>query len=278
MTQPIDAIEGVGLGFRLGLADAMLSAPQSQARFIEVCPENYVGVGGRRARLLHAARERWPVVCHGLCGDLAGLAPMQMELLTQVKAMLKEVGARWYSDHLCMTHIAGAEIHELLPLPFNGEAVRRTAQRVRQVQDFLELPMAVENVSAYGDMPGGEMTEPEFVTAVLEEADCGLLLDVNNVYVNAFNFGFEPRDYIDALPLERVIQIHVAGHFQEAPDILLDTHAMPIADPVYDLFAYTMERLPRDVPVLLERDGNFPPLSELEDELIRLRSIMEAAS
>lgn len=268
-------VNGVGLGFRLGLADAMLGAPQSRARFIELCPENYLGVGGRRRRLLDAARERWPVVCHGLCGDLAGQTPIDEELIEQLRVFLGQMGARWYSDHLCMTNVAGAEIHELVPLPFNGDAVRRTATRVREVRQRLGLPMAVENVSAYGHMPGGEMTEAQFVRAVVEEADCLLLLDVNNVYVNAVNFGFDPRAYIDALPLERVVQIHVAGHYEEAPDLLLDTHAMPIVDPVYDLFAYTVARLPQPVPVLLERDGNFPPLAELEGELERLDQIMK---
>jgi uncharacterized protein (UPF0276 family) len=272
----LDPIHGVGLGFRLGLAEALLGAPTSRASFLEVCPENYVGLGGKRARLLQQARERWPLVCHGLCGDLAGTAPLQRELLADIGAFLKQLGARWYSDHLCMTNVDGAEIHELVALPFTEEAVRRAAQRIRAVQDILDLPMAVENVSAYGIMPGSHMTEPEFVNAVLQEADCKLLLDVNNVYVNAVNFRFDPYAYIDAMPLERVVQLHVAGHAREADDLLLDTHAMPIADPVYALFAYTARRLPRPVPVLLERDGNFPPLAELEDELHRLDQILRA--
>lgn len=269
-----DAIHGVGLGFRLGLAKDLLGAPTSHAQFLEICPENYVGMGGRRARLLREARERWPVVCHGLCGDLAGYAPLETELLGEIRDFLHELGAQWYSDHLCMTHVAGAEIHELVPMAFNEASIKRTSARIRQVREILDIPMAVENVSAYGTMPGGEMSEVDFVNAVLAEADCHLLLDVNNVYVNSVNFKFDPRAYIDALPMERVVQIHVAGHAQEAEDLLLDTHAMPIADPVYDLLAYTVERLPRPVPVLLERDGNFPPLSELEDEMSRLQSIL----
>ena len=268
----------MGLGFRLGLAEAMLGRESPSWDFIEVCPENYLGLGGRRARLLDEARERWPVVCHGLCGDLAGLAPVDMALLGEVKAFLERVGARWYSDHLCMTHIDGVEIHELVPLPFNGETVRRVAERVRLVREVLGLPMAVENVSAYGHMPGREMDEPAFVRAVVEEADCLLLLDVNNVYVNSVNFGFDARAYIDAMPLARVVQIHMAGHHPEAEDLLLDTHAMPIVDPVYELFDYTMSRLPDPPPVLLERDGNFPPLSELEGELARMDQIMKARS
>ncbi len=265
----------VGLGFRFGLAKAMLALQDTPIEFVEIGPENYVGTGGRRKRLIDEAKEKWPVVCHGLSGDLAGLAPIDHALLGEMRDFLHGVGAHWYSDHLCMTHIAGTEIHELVAMPFTYESVRRTAARVKAVSEILELPMAIENVSAYGHMPGKEMSEPEFVGAVLEEADCPLLLDINNVYVNAVNFGFEPRAYIDALPLERVIQLHMAGHFKEADDLLLDTHAMPIIDPVYELFEYAYAQMPHQPPVLLERDGNFPELSELEAEITRIATIVE---
>jgi len=267
----------VGLGFRLGLAEEILAGERSNAAFLEVCPENYVGVGGRRKRLLDASRERFPILCHGLCGDLAGLAPVDVGLLREVRGFLREVGAPWYSDHLCWTHIAGAEIHELVAMPYTAESVERAAARIRQVREILELPMAVENVSAYAFMGPPEMSEAAFMRAVVEEADCQILLDVNNVYVNSVNFGFDARAYIAQLPLERVIQIHMAGYHEEAPDMLLDTHAAPISDPVYELFAYTMDRMPHTVPVLLERDANFPPLAELEAELARMAAIMEAA-
>jgi uncharacterized protein (UPF0276 family) len=268
-------VSGVGLGFRLGLAEAMLGASSSHARFVEICPENYAGLGGRRARLLDSARERWPVVAHGLCGDLAGAAPIREDVIGEVGALLSRLGARWYSDHLCFTHLAGAEIHELVPLPFTERAAKRAARRVKEIQARLGLPMGVENVSAYARMPGGEMDEPDFVRMVAEEADCLMLLDVNNVYVNSVNFGFDPKEYIAKLPLERVVQIHVAGHEVEEPGLLLDTHAEPIIDPVYDLLAWTLERLPALPPVLLERDGNFPPLAELEAELGRLAQLVE---
>jgi uncharacterized protein (UPF0276 family) len=267
---------GVGLGFRLGMASAMLSAVDPPWSFIEIAPENYVNVGGRRARLLREAATRWPIVFHGLCGDLAGLAPMDDDYWNALRGFLREHGATWYSDHLCLTHIGGAEIHELVPMPFNGESVRRSARRIREVSERLELPVAVENISAYARMPEGDMEEAAFVRAVLEEADAPLLLDVNNVHVNAVNFGFDPLEFIRALPLERVVEIHVAGYDVEAPDLLLDTHATPIADPVYDLFDKTLRLIPHRPPVLLERDGNFPPLAELEDELRRLRRIMDA--
>ena len=264
----------VGLGFRLGLAEELLASERSHASFVEVAPENYLGVGGRRRRLLLEAAERWPVVCHGLCGDLAGRAPLDEELMEELKKFLQELGARWYSDHLCLTHLAGAELHELIPLPFTEETVRQVARRVREVEDWLEVPMAVENVSAYGRFQDGPMTEPEFVRAVVEEADCKLLLDVNNVYVNSVNFGFDAREYIRSLPLERVVEIHMAGHLEAEEGLLLDTHAEPIVGDVYDLFRFTLEELAHRPPVLLERDGNLPPLAELEEEMAELLRIM----
>lgn len=267
---------GVGLGFRLKLARELLAAPTTNAEFVELAPENYLGMGGNRRRLMAAARERWPIVCHGLCGDFSGAGAIDEELLAELKAFLQDADARWYSDHLCLTHADGAELHDLLPLPYSGDAVRRAGKRIREVRERLELPIAVENVSALTLMPGGDMDEPAFVTAVLEEADCLLLLDVNNVYVNSVNLGFDPRAYIDALPLDRVVQIHIAGHFEERKGLLIDTHGAPIIDPVYDLFEYTWGQLPEPAPVLLERDHNFPPLAELEEELARLAHIMLA--
>lgn len=274
---------GVGLGFRAALAEELLAARETHARFIEVAPENYLGVGGQRGRWLAMAAERWPVVSHGLCGDFSGAAPLDRELLLELKTFLRATGARWYSDHLCFTHVAGVESHDLLPLPFSEEAVARAARRIREVRDVLEVPIAVENVSAYLRLPGGTMDEPTFVRHVVEEADCLLLLDVNNVYVNAVNFGFDPRAYVDALPLDRVVQIHVAGHHEEEPPagerdgkrLLIDTHGAPIVDPVYELLDDTLRKIPHAPPVLLERDHQIPKLAVLEGELARLQSIID---
>ncbi len=257
--------------------------------FVEVAPENFLGVGGRRGRQLAMAAERWPVVCHGLCGDFAGSAVVDDALLNDLKGFLRRLGARWYSDHLCFTHIAGGESHDLLPLPFTQEAVDRVARRVRVVAERLELPIAVENVSAYLRTPTGgaaAMSEAEFINAVVDAADCGLLLDVNNVYVNAVNFGVDPVGALLALPLERTVQIHIAGHHVEqrfadgSPRLLIDTHGAPIADPVYDLLvvaaeAFAARGLPMP-PVLLERDHHLPPLPELFAELHRLQQIVDA--
>lgn len=284
----------VGLGFRAGLARELLASSSASAlplSFIEIAPENYLGVGGRRGRQLREAAERWPVVSHGLCGDFAGAAPLDDALLGELKGFLRRHDARWYSDHLCFTHVAGGESHDLLPLPFCDEAVERVAARVRVVADRLELPIAVENVSAYLRVPPPEgqrdLGEAGFIRAVVEAADCGLLLDVNNVYVNAINFDVDPVEALLALPIERTLQIHIAGHHVERvdddgrPSLLIDTHGAPIADPVYDLFAvcvrtFATRGLPLP-PVLLERDHHLPPLAELVDEVTRLQHIIATA-
>ncbi len=264
----------VGLGFRFGMAEEILAAEESHASFLEIAPENYLGVGGRRKRWLEEAAEKWPIVCHGLCSDLAGRGEFDEPFMAELKAFLDEMGARWYSDHLCLTHVGGAEVHELIPLAFNEQTLEQAATRIARVQEYLERPLAVENVSAYGEMPEGTMTEAEFVTAIVEEADCWLLLDVNNVFVNAHNFGFDAREFISSLPLDRVLEIHMAGHIEE-DGLLLDTHSQPIEETVFDLFRYALEELPHRPPVLLERDGNFPPLAELEEEMAQLLAIME---
>lgn len=289
----------VGVGFRAAMAEAFLAAPDADVDvvdFLEVAPENYLGVGGKRGRLLEMARTRFPIVCHGLCGDFSGAAPVDEALLAALGDFLRTMGARWYSDHLCLTHIAGGESHDLLPLPRTAEAVARTAARVQLVRERLGLPIAVENVSAYltpAPPPGErELSEPDFVRAVVEAADCWLLLDVNNVYVNAVNTAgpsddplIAARAVIDAMPLERVVQMHMAGHAVEdrhpsgAPSLVIDTHGAPIIDPVYALLRHTLERfqsagIPAP-PVLLERDHNLPPLPELLEEVRRLRAIVD---
>lgn len=278
MPKKLQPPQGVGLGFRFALAEELLAAPTTRAQFIEIAPENYLNAGGRRSRILAMAAERWPVVCHGLCGDFAGSAPLDRPLLDALRDFLRAHDAHWYSDHLCLTHLDGIEAHDLLPLPFTDAAVERAAARVRDVQEILGVPVAIENVSAYLRMPGGTMDEAAFVSAVAREADCRILLDVNNIYVNAVNFGFDARATIDALPLERVVQIHMAGHDVEHEGLLVDTHGAPIVDPVFALLAHSLERIGRPVPVLLERDHNIPPLAVLEEELARLSHIVVEAT
>lgn len=271
---------GVGLGLRAAFAEALLAREQPiAARFLEIAPENYLGSGGARRRVLHAARERYAISVHGLCADLAGAAPLDEPYVAALRNLLDEVRAPFFSDHLCFTHLGGAELHDLVPLPHAEAAAARAAARIRALADRLERPIAIENVSALIRTPGGTMDEATFVRAVLEQADCLLLLDVNNAWVNAQNFGGDPRAFIDALPLERVVELHVAGAEYDADaQGFIDTHGVDVPDEVLALLAYVTERLGRPVPVLLERDHNIPALPELERELARVSAVLPEGS
>jgi len=269
----MNSVNGVGLGFRFGFAEELLKKVQSPIDFLEIAPENYLYTGGFRSRLLAMAKERWPIVCHGLCGDFAASSSLNIELLNDLKLFLQAMNAKWYSDHLCFTQLDGRQLHDLIPLPFNERSVRRVSKRIRQVQEIIEMPIAIENVSAYARMPGSEMEEIDFLKAIVFDADCYLLLDVNNVYVNSKNFKFDAKEYIDALPLERVIQIHIAGHYKDKIR-LIDTHGSPVIEPVFELLHYTLKRMPKEAPILLERDNNIPSLTELENELIQIQKML----
>ena len=267
--------KGIGLGFRFELAQELLQSSHTHAQFVEIAPENYLHTGGWRRRLLDQAKERFSIACHGLCGDLAGVQGVDKAQLLQLKSFLNQYDVAWYSDHLCYTSTAVAHIHDLVPLPFCQESIERAATRIQQVQETLQMPLAIENISAYMRMHPHDMSEQAFVSAVATQANCPILLDINNVYVNARNFGFDPKHYIDELPLQRVIQVHVAGHEQREPDLLIDSHGEDIIDPVYDLLRYALTKMPHQPPVLLERDNNIPPLTHLEQELKRLKTIWQ---
>ncbi len=262
----------VGIGFRKDFAEAFLQSDVLRPAFIEVSPENWIGVGGYWKKMLYKALDKYPLFTHGLSLSLGGPDELDMDFLKQVKSFLKQTGARLYSEHLSYAKCDNAHLYDLLPIPFTHDAIRHVSQRIRQVQDFLGQQMAIEIVSYYTPV-APEMSEIDFVNEVLERADCQLLLDVNNVYVNSFNHHYDAAAYIDALPMHRVRYIHMAGHEQVEEDLILDTHGRPIADPVYDLYAYTVSKLNRDVPVLLERDFNIPDLSELQAEMEQLASI-----
>ncbi|MFI8744315.1 DUF692 domain-containing protein [Pseudomonas sp. NPDC077186] len=268
-------VSGAGLGLRRGLLAALQEDGASGADFLEVAPENWIGVGGRLGRQLRALSERRPLLCHGLSLNLGGFAPLDLDLLRAIKAFLDAHGVLGYSEHLsaCADH---GQLYDLMPLPFSEESVVRIAERVRIVQDVLERPLIIENVSAYAQLPG-ELDEASFVRAVLERADCQLLLDVNNLYVNSINFNFDAQAYIAALPSERIAYLHVAGHFDQAADLKIDTHGAPVIDPVWALLAHAYAR--HGVrPTLLERDFNFPPLAELYAELAQIRRLQGAAA
>lgn len=269
--------EGVGLGFRHDMASALLDRAPEEVRWLEVHPENYVGRGGRFAANLERALASWPVVPHGLTLGVGSTDRFERSYLTSLRDFLDRIDAPWYSDHLCFTGVDGTFLHDLLPLPFTAEAVATAVARIAELSDALERPIAVENVSFYADpVAPGAWSEVDFLNEVLEASNACLLLDVNNVYVNAMNHGFDARSYIDAVPAERVVQLHVAGHFTRRDGLIIDTHGESVCEGVYDLLEYTLERIgPR--PVLLERDQNIPPLDELLGEVRRVDSIYERA-
>jgi uncharacterized protein (UPF0276 family) len=271
------AVRGVGLGLRWDLVEDILGRPPPELAWIEVAPENYMRRGGRFPAALTACADRWPIVTHGLCMSLGGTDPLDRTYLKTLGDFRRAIGSPWHSDHLCFGAVDGVALHDLLPLPFTRAAVDHVAARIRQAQDALGVPMAVENISYYAHPGEPEMDEGDFVAEVVAASGCQLMLDVNNLYVNATNHRFDPRALLAKMPLDRVIQIHVAGHDESDPRVLIDTHAEPLKDEVYELLAWTLKRTGQ-VPVLLERDDNFPPWEELCAELRRLDEILRGAA
>lgn len=269
--------EGIGIGFRFALAEQTLAGGVPEIRWLEVHPENYVRRGGRFRHMLERARERWPIVTHGLTMGFGAAEPTEASYLAALRAFLHAIGAPWHSEHLCFSGADGVMLHDLIPPPFGPEAVRTAVDRIREAQDALDLPVALENISYYADAGPRDMEESDFLLEVLERADARLLLDVNNVYVNARNHGFDPRCYLDRVSSERVVQIHVAGHLTRKDGLIIDTHGESIRDEVYELLDYTLRRT-GPVPVLLERDQNFPPWDELVAEVKQLDAIYQRAT
>lgn len=257
-----------GLGLRRALLQETRSAAPGAFDFLECAPENWINVGGRLGDVFAEVASRTPLACHGLSLSLGGFQPLDPVFLGQLRTFLETHRVVMYSDHLSYCGDAGY-LYDLLPIPFTETAVRHVAARIRAVQDALGRRMAVENVSYYA-APFQSLSELQFVTAVLAEADCDLLLDVNNVFVNSVNFGYDPRAFIDGLPAARVAGIHVAGHFDEAPDLKIDTHGAAVADDVWSLLDYTYARVGVRA-TLLERDFNFPPFAQLLAEVARIR-------
>lgn len=268
-------VHGTGIGFRRDLAQVIVEHKHPHINFLEFAPENWIDVGGYWGRILARAAESYPFLCHGLSLSLGSPEDLDWGFLKKVKRFLRQYNVSLYSEHLSYAKCDNAHMYELLPIPFREDAARHVAQRIRQVQDFLGMRIAIENVSYYTPV-APQLSEVDFISSILEEADCGLLLDVNNVYVNAFNHRYDARQFIAALPLERVMYIHMAGHEQREPDLIIDTHGEAIIDPVFELFEWTVGRV-KPVPVLLERDYNFPQFQELLGELERLNSISESA-
>jgi uncharacterized protein (UPF0276 family) len=274
----------IGLGYRRPLHDALLAAPAGLVDFVELAPENYlvehddafVLVGGERRRRLRAVRARYPILTHGLALSLGAADPLDEALLAAIAALQPTLGSPHHSDHLCWSSAHGTHLHELLPLPFTPASARHVADRARQVRAALAQPFAVENVSAYLRHADDVWREAEWVSEVVERAEVHLLLDVNNVLVNALNFGTDPVEDLLRLPLERVLQIHVAGYRRDAPDLVVDTHGATMDPRVLELLAIALPRTGA-VPILLERDNDIPPFDALVPELEALRATADRA-
>lgn len=261
-------VSGAGLGFRRALLPELRESGAAGIDFFELAPENWIHAGGALGRGLRQFTERHPFVAHGLSLSLGGPAPLDLDLLREIRVFLDAHGIRAYTEHLSYCSDDG-HLYDLMPIPFTQEAVRWVATRIRRAQEILERPIAVENVSYYA-APGARMSELEFLNAVLEEAECGLLLDVNNVFVNSVNHHYDAREFLRGLPPSRVCYFHVAGHYVEAPDLRVDTHGASVCGDVWMLLDEGYAQF-GPVPTLLERDFNFPPLAELVGELTDIR-------
>lgn len=264
--------EGAGLGVRRGLLKSLLDMGPAQLDFMEVTPDNWIGTAGVATQQLRELTERHTFLAHGLSLSLGGTDALDVEFIARLKSFLAEHNIAAYSEHLSYCSADG-HLYDLMPIPFTPEAVMNTAARIREVQDRLGQRIAIENVSYYA-APFRELSEIEFINAVIAEAGCDLLLDVNNVYVNSINHGYDPEQFIVQLPRDRVAWLHVAGHYVEAEDLRIDTHAAAVCDPVWDLLAFTYRHIGVR-PTLLERDFNYPPLGELLAEVQKIREIQK---
>jgi uncharacterized protein (UPF0276 family) len=268
-------IRGFGLGLRPQHYPAVLQS-RPAVDWLEIISENYLVGGGKPLHYLDRIRELYPLVMHGVSLSIGSTEPLDFVYLGELKALARRVQPGWISDHLCWTGVSGLNLHDLMPLPYTAEALRHVAARIGQVQDFLEQRIVIENVSSYVTYRSSEMTEWEFIAALAAEADCDLLLDVNNVYVSSVNHGFDARQFLDALPASRVRQIHLAGHSRQG-DLLIDTHDAAVCEPVWDLYRQATRRL-GPVPTMIERDGNIPTLPELLAELQLARTAAAAGA
>jgi uncharacterized protein (UPF0276 family) len=266
---------GIGLGLRT-VHYASIVEEQPPVAWFEILSENYLQTSGRPLDFLEAIAERYPLVMHGVSLSIGSTDPLDREYLRELRALRDRVKARWVSDHLCWTGVSGKNTHDLLPMPYTEEALAHVVSRTRAVQDFLGAPLALENPSTYAEFAGNSMPEWEFLGRLAEEADCALLLDVNNVYVSSRNHGFEAVRYLDALPFDRVVQLHVAGHTDHGTHII-DSHIGPVVDPVWELLAIAQRRA-AGVPILLEWDAEIPAFDVLHREALRARELIGGAA
>lgn len=263
---------GVGLGLRMPLWSETLAATDL-IDWLEFTPENFMGFGGFSRQVLQQAKAKYPLASHGVSLSLGSLDPLSERYLTELAALFEDTNPAWFSDHLCFSSIHGHYFNDLMPLPRTPETVMHVADRLKILQDRFQRPVLFENISQYINAPSDMMTDAEFVSAILHQAGCGLLLDVNNVYVNSRNHQFEPLEFLSHIPLERVVQIHVAGH-HEFPIGLVDTHGAPVIDPVWGLLEWVLQRC-KPCGVLLERDTHLPKFEELVPELQQIRQVWQ---
>ncbi len=278
MTTSIDtrtANLGFGLGLRTEHYNQILESKNLKVDWFEALSENYMIPGGKPLHYLDRIRADYPIVMHGVSLSIGSTTAFDPTYLRELKKLADRIEPKWISDHLCWTGVHGQNIHDLLPLPYTEETVNHVAERVKIVQDFLGRQLLLENVSSYASYIDSSMTEWEFINAIAEKADCLLLLDVNNIYVSSYNHNFDPKDFINGVPANRVQQIHLAGH-QNNGDYIIDTHDAPVIDPVWDLYAYTIAKLGM-VSTMIERDDDIPALSELVNELGIARNIAAKA-
>ncbi len=257
-------VQGAGLGLRRALLGPLRTHELEDVDFMEVAPENWINIGGRLGRSFREFTDRLPFVCHGLSLSIGGPSPLDETFLHRIRQFLNQHRIRYYSEHLSYCTDDG-HLYDLMPIPFTGEAVRYVAERIRRTQDILKRRIAVENVSYYAS-PGSELSEIEFINAVLDEADCDLLLDVNNIYVNSINHRYDPVEFLQSLPGHRLAYGHIAGHYKEAEDLVVDTHGAQVIASVWDLLDKAYETF-GVFPTLLERDFNIPPVGELMAEV-----------
>ena len=266
-------VHGTGLGLRRSSLDEALASPLKNVDFYEVAPENWMTLGGKLGKQFKAMTERHPFVCHGLSLSIGSTDPLDEDFVKNLKNFMHEHKIKFYSEHLSYCSNNG-HLYDLMPIPFTEEAVNHVAQRIRRVQDILEQKIAIENVSYYA-APGQEMSEIDFFNAVVEAADCDVLLDVNNIYVNSVNHNYDAEQFLQSLPAQRISYVHIAGHYVEAEDFLVDTHGADIIDPVWQLLekAYALYGV---FPTLLERDFNIPSVAELLSEVSTIQSLQNA--
>ncbi|MEM8844658.1 MAG: DUF692 domain-containing protein [Pseudomonadota bacterium] len=266
-------VNGAGLGLRRGhMFNELLETNPTQIQFMEVAPENWIGMGGRLGKRFCEYTERFPFVTHGLSLSIGSPAPLDIEFVKSIKEFLKQHNILKYTEHLTYCSDNG-HLYDLMPIPFTSDAVHYVADRIKQVQDILEDRIAIENASYYA-APGKEIEEIDFIKAVLEEADCDLLLDINNIYVNSVNHRYDPIEFLKALPGERIVYAHIAGHYNEDKDLIVDTHGANVIDPVWELLDKAYESF-GVFPTLLERDFNIPELPKLMTEVDQINSLQE---